>query len=250
MTQRLRQRLVTALPVLWTVGDIYVQTHGITHWLAVDCTADGWPDDVETRQRLVLCDPETVLGDQKALGNLTDAVLRESRLADDHFSVSFEMTLHNDCPVAVLERWHLDFWLPSSDNACPLQVRFFDEEVRRPQLVAFLDERGSDALASLAVRALCAARFETLAAAAEWRPQYRWNRLSFAVKSVSPLPIGRSWLRPVVELRGAEYRMTYRHEDGWVESDWYSLAKAEEALLVLLQRAVTTAVGAERRLPC
>ena len=234
----------------WSVIDAYVRTHGIKHWLAVDHTDNGWPDDVETRQRLVLCNAETGLSDQKALSNFTDAVLRELRLAGEHFSASLNITLHDDCPIAVQERWHLDFWLPSSDEASPVPVAFFDEQAGRPQRTAILDERGSDALASFAVRALCAARFETLAAAAEWRPHYRWNRLSFALQSVGPLPIGRAWLRLVVELRGAEYRMTYRHEDGWVESDWYSLTEEDSAPLALLKRAVTTAVGAVRRLPC
>lgn len=234
----------------WSVIDAYVRTHGIKHWLAVDHTDNGWPDDVETRQRLVLCNAETGLSDQKALSNFTDAVLRELRLAGEHFSASLNITLHDDCPIAVQERWHLEFWLPSSDEASPVPAVFFDEQAGRPQRTAILDERGSDALASFAVRALCAARFETLAAAAEWRPHYRWNRLSFAVKSVGPLPIGRAWLRLVVELRGAEFRMTYRHEDGWVESDWYSLTEEDGAPLALLKRAVKTAVGAVRGLPC
>ena len=236
---------------LWTVVDIYVRTHGITHWLAVDCTADGWPDDVETRRRLVLCDAETGLGDQKALSSFTDAVVRENRLTGEHFSASFDMTLHDDCPIAVQERWHLDFWLPSFEEVSPVLAIFFDEQAGRPQRTVVLDGRGRhEDLPSVALRALCVTRFGTLAAAAEWQPHYRWNRLNFAVKRVGPLPIGRTWLRLVVELREAEFRMTYRHEDGWVESDWYSLANEDKAPLALLTRAVATAVGAERRLPC
>ncbi len=233
----------------WTVVDIYVRTHGIKHWLAVDHTDNGWPEDVETRQRLVLCNAETGLRDQKALSNLADAVLREIRLAGERFSASLDITLHDDSPIAVQERWHLDFWLRGSDEASPVPVVFFDEQAGRRQRTAIFDGRGSDALASFAVRALCGARFGTLAAAADWRPHYHWNRLAFAVESVGPLPVGRTWLRLVVELRGAEFRMTYRHEDGWVESDWYSLTEEDGAPLALLKRAVTTAVGAERRLP-
>ena len=236
---------------LWTVVDIYVRTHGINHWLAVDHTDKGWPDDVETRQRLVLCNAETGLRDQKALSNFTGAVLRAIQLAGEHFSASFDITLHDDCPIAVQERWHLDFWLPSSDEVSPVPVVFFDEQVGHPQRTVLVNERGSgEDLPSFALGALCATRFGTLASAAEWRPHYRWNRLNFAVKSVGPLPVGRTWLRLVVELRGAEVRTTYRHEDGWVESDWYSLTEEHGAPLALLKRAVTTAVGAERRLPC
>ena len=235
---------------LWTVVDIYVRAHGFKHWIAVDHTDNGWPDDVETRQRLVLCNAETGLRDQKALSNFTDAVLRENRLAGDHFSASFEMTLHDDFTVAVQESWRLDFWLPNSDDASPPRVRFLDEQAGHPLHSWALVERGSDALASFAVRALCAARFGTLASATCWQPHYRWNRLSFAVESVGPLPIGIAWLRLVIELRAEEFRMTYRLEDGCLESDWYSLTEDDSAPLALLTRAVTKAVGAERRLPC
>ena len=235
---------------LCTVVDIYVRAHGIKHWFVVDHTDNGWPDDVETRQRLVLCNAETGLRDQKALSNFTDAVLRENRLAGDHFSASFEMTLHDDCTVAVQESWQLDFWLPNSDDASPLRVRFLDEQAGHPLHSWALVERGGDALASFAVRALCAARFGTLASATCWQPHYRWNRLSFAVESVGPLPIGIAWLNIVIELRAEEFRMTYRLEDGCLESDWYSLTEDDLAPLALLTRAVTKAVGAERRLPC
>lgn len=235
---------------LWTVVDIYVRTHGIKHWLAVDHTDNGWPEDAETRHRLVLCNPETGLGDHKALSNFADAVLREIQLAGEHFSASLDITLHDDCPIAVQERWHLDFWLPSSDEAAPVPAVFFDEQAGRPQRTAVLDGRGSGALASFAVRALCAARFGTLASAIDWRPHYRWNRVTFAVESVGLLPIGGLWLRLVVEIRGDECRVSYRHGDEWVESYWHSLTEEDGAPLALLKRAVTTAVGAERRLPC
>lgn len=235
----------------WSVIDAYVRTHGIKQWLAVDLTADGWPDDAETRQRLVVCDAETGLGDQKALNNFTDAVVRENRLRGEHFSASFDMTLHADCPIAIQERWHLDFWLPGSEDASHVLAIFFDEQAGRPQRTVVLDGRGcGEDLPSVALRALCVARFGTLASTVDWRPHYRWNRLSLAVRRVGPLPINRTWLHLVVELRGAEFRMTYQHDDGWVESDWYSLAKEDEAPLALLKRAITTAVGAERRLPC
>ena len=235
---------------LWTAVNIYVRTHRIKHWLAVDYADKGWPDDAETRHRLVLCNPETGLGDHKALSNFADAVLREIQLAGEHFSASLDITLHDDCPIAVQERWHLDFWLPRSEEAAPVPAVFFDEQAGRPQRTAILDGRGSDALASFAVRALCTARFGTLSTAVDWRPHYRWNRLTFAVESVGLLPIGCAWLRLVIELRAAELRMTYQLEDGWVESDWYPLTEDNPAPLALLKQAVTTAIGAERRLPC
>ena len=235
---------------LWSVVDIYVRNHGIKHWIAVDHTDNGWPDDVETRQRLVLCNAETGLKDQTALRKFTDAVLREIRLPGQHFSASLDITLHDDCPIAVQERWHLDFWLPSSDEASPMPAVFFDEQAGRPQRITILDGRGSDALASFAVRALCVARFGTLASAVDWRPHYRLNRLTFAIESVGLLPIGCAWLRLVVEIRGDECRVSYRHGDEWVESYWYSLSEDNPAPLALLKQAVTTAIGAERRLPC
>ena len=236
---------------LKTVVDIYVRTHRVTHWLAVACTADGWPDDVETRRRLVLCDAESGLGDPKTLSNFSDTVVRENRLTGEHISASFDIALHDDCPIAVQERWHLDFWLPGSEDASHVLAVFFDEQAGRPQRTVVLDGRGSgEDLSSVALRALCAARFGTLASAVDWRPHYRFNRLSFTVECGGPLPIGRTLLRLVVELRGAEFRMTYRHEDGWLESNWYSLSNEDESPLALLTRAVATPVGAERRLSC
>ena len=235
---------------LWTLVDSYVRTHDIKQWLAVDHTDNGWPDDAEARHRLVLCNPETGLRDQKALSNFTSAVLREIQLAGKHFSASLNITLYDDCPIAVQERWHLDFWVPSSDEVFPVPAVFFDEQVRRRQRTAILDGRGSDALASFAVRALCAERFGTLAAAADWQPHYRWNRLDFTVKSVGLLPMGNLWLRLVVEIYGDECRVSYRHGDEGVESYWHSLTEEDGAPLALLKRAVTAAVCAERRLPC
>ena len=233
----------------WSVMDAYVRTHAIKQWLAVDLTADGWPDDAKTRQRLVLCEAETGLGDQKALSNLTHAVLREIQLEGELFSASLNITLHDDCPIAVQERWHLEFWLPNSDEASPMPAVFFDEQAGRPQRSAVLDGRGSDALARFAVNALCAARFGTLASAVDWRPHYRWNRLTLAIESVGLLSIGALWLRLVVEIHGDECRVSYRHGNEGVESYWHSLTKEDGAPVNLLKRAVTTAVGAERRLP-
>ena len=234
----------------WTAVDSYVRTNSIEHWLAVDHTDNGWPDDAETRQRLVLCNAETGLGDQKTLGSFTDAVIREIRLAGEHFSASVDITLHDDCPIAMQERWHVDFWLPSSDEVSSVPAVFFDEQAGRSQRTTILDGRGSDALASFAVRALCATRFGTLSSAVDWRPHYRWNRLTFAFESVGLLPIGCAWLRLVVEIRGDECRVSYRHGDERVESYWHSLTEEDGAPLALLKRAVSAAVCAERRLPC
>ena len=83
---------------LWTVVDSYVEAHGITHWLAVDRTADGWPADVETRQRLVLCDAEKGLGDPNALNSFTDVVTRESQSEGVHFSATFVLSLFDRGP--------------------------------------------------------------------------------------------------------------------------------------------------------
>ena len=236
---------------LWTVVDNYVQTHGIKHWLAVDCTADGWPADVETRQRLVLCDAETGLGDQQALNSFTEAVRRERRWESDHYSATFALSLHDECPLAVQERWQVDFWLRSFDDVSPVLAVLFDELVSQPQTTVALDRLGKpEAIAGLALRTLCAARFGAPDSATDWRPHYRWNRISFSVESAGLLPVGRSWLHLVVEVRGDECRVSYRHEDGWVECYWHSLTEEDEAPLALLTRAVTTALDAERRLPC
>lgn len=171
-------------------------------------------------------------------------------MAGKHFSASLDITRHDDYLIAVQEQWHLDFWLTSCEEVSAVPAVFFNEQAGRRQRSASLDGRGSDALAGFAVTPRYVAHFGTLDLAVNRRPHHRWNRLNLAVKSVEPLPVGRTGRRLVVELRGAEFRMTYRHEDGGVGSDWYSLAEEDGAPLALFKRAVSAAVGAERRLPC
>ena len=221
---------------LWTVVDNYVQKHGIKHWLAVDCTGDGWPADSDTRRRLVVCDPKSGLGDPRALTNFAEAVLRESELAGTHYSATFVLSLNDESPLATQERWHVDFWLSGSDDASLLRAVPFDEQAGNTQRTVVLDGRGRhEDLISLALRALCATRFG-MPDLADWRPHYRWNRISFALESVPQLPIGRTWLHLVIELREAEYRVSSRLEDGRVESYWQSLSEEDGALDSVKQR--------------
>jgi hypothetical protein len=91
----------------WSVIDAYVQAHGIEHWLAVDTTADGWPEDAETRERLVVCRPKRGMSDQPLLEAFTEAVRRESREAGEQFEASYEASYRDGCCSAVSESWHL-----------------------------------------------------------------------------------------------------------------------------------------------
>lgn len=236
---------------LWTVVDNYVQKHGIKHWLAVDCTGDGWPADSDTHRRLVVCDPKSGLGDPRALTNFAEAVLRESELAGTHYSATFVLSLNDEFPLATQERWHVDFWLPDTNDASPVQALLLDELTRHPCRKVTLDgRRNQEDLTSTAFRALCAARFMATAKATDWRPTYLWNRIRFVVETVPQLPIGRTLLQLVIEIWETEYRVSSRLEDGRVESYWQSLTEEDGAPLNLLGRAVTTALDAERRLPC
>ena len=139
----------------------------------------------------------------------------------------------------------MNFRLQSPNNASKVLAKLFDE-VGRSHHTAVLDGRRShEDITSFALRALCAARFGVFASAADWLPHYRWNRVSFAVERAGLLPIGRSWLRLVVEILGDEYRVSCQCEEGPVESYWRSLVEEDAGPLAVLNRAVTTAVDAE-----
>lgn len=235
-------RLVNRHRTAWSVIDAYVRDEGIEHWLAVDHTDEGWPDDGNIRARLVLCDPETGLGGKQTRAKFSDVVRRETKLAGDRFSATLAVTLEEYDQVTVQERWTLRCRLPSGDSIYDVPVTLIDERTGLSKRVVVGDYSGMRAhTVAFALRAICIARFQTVAAACQWEPHYRWNRVSFGVDSVVLCPIGLTWLQLVAHVHENECLVAHQHDGGCIAWYWRLHTEADRNPLELLTREADSA---------
>ena len=238
---------------MWSAVQRYVEAHGVSQWLALDTTTEGWPSDEGIRARLLTCSSWHGVSHPDVRTAFENAAWQAH--LEDGWEMRATLVVRNQkgpAPVTKLN-WQTRFRVPLADGVHGLPLMTVDErtgEVRSAQLEGF--EPGSQHLVELAVKAVCMTQLgsEHIPEASAWLASDSWTCATFEVDVLDASPFGSPRLRLAVEPIGPDIRVTSVQEEGWTEVEFRPAAEGDEDPVRLVLLEALRAACAERRLPC
>jgi len=237
---------------MWSAVRRYIEAHGVSQWLALDTTTEGWPTDEATRARVLICSAWHGVGHADVKAALQDAAW-QAHLRDG-WNMRATLVVHGQgSPVPVTKlQWQTRFRVPLGGAVHSLPLVTVNERTGEATSANLEFEPGSQHLVELAVKAVCMTQLgsEVIPEASAWPATDSWTCATFEVDVLDTSPFGSPRLRLAVEPIGPDIRVTSVQEEGWTEVEFRPATEADVDPVRLVLLEAIRAAYAERRLPC